>query len=126
VAVVADEAKVAAILRNLIDNALRAVGAAGAIGVRLDQQDGGATVEVADSGPGVPVAERERIFDRLVRLDQSRSADRGGAGLGLAIARGYARAHGGELTCEPAGTGALFRLTLPERPAAAGSRPSGA
>jgi signal transduction histidine kinase len=113
-------------VRNLIDNALRAVGASGAVGVHLDQQEGLATVEVTDSGPGVPAAERERIFDRLVRLDQSRSADRGGAGLGLAIARGYARAHGGELTCEPVETGALFRLTLPQHPAATESLPTGA
>jgi two-component system OmpR family sensor kinase len=126
VVVAADEALLAGILRNLIDNALRAVGASGAVGVHLDQQEGLATVEVTDSGPGVPAAERERIFDRLVRLDQSRSADRGGAGLGLAIARGYARAHGGELTCEPVETGALFRLTLPQQPAATESLPTGA
>jgi signal transduction histidine kinase len=71
-------------------------------------------VDVYDSGPGVPPSERERIFERLVRLDHSRTADSGGSGLGLAIARGYARAHGGDLVClDPGGRGALFRLTLP-------------
>ena len=68
-------------------------------------------------GPGVPPADRERIFERLVRLDDGRSADSGGSGLGLAIARGYARAHGGDLVCaDPRGPGALFRLTLPLEP----------
>jgi signal transduction histidine kinase len=117
--VVADADKVSGILRNLIDNALRASGPGGTIGVQLSEQDSFAVVVVTDSGPGVPAADRERIFDRLVRLDQSRgqpasrSGGTGGSGLGLAIARGYARAHGGELTCEDSDHGARFRLTLP-------------
>jgi two-component system OmpR family sensor kinase len=73
-----------------------------------------ATVLVTDDGPGVLPADRERIFDRLVRLDEARGED-GGAGLGLAIARGIARAHGGELRCvdPPSGRGAAFQLVLP-------------
>ena len=68
------------------------------------RRDGFAVVDVWDSGPGVPPSERERIFERLVRLDHGRSADAGGSGLGLAIARGYARAHGGDLVClDPGG-----------------------
>ncbi|WP_238546990.1 sensor histidine kinase [Saccharopolyspora erythraea] len=71
-----------------------------------------AEVTVTDDGPGVPAGERERVFDRWVRLDQSRSG--GGAGLGLPVARGIARAHGGDLSCvEHSGDGAVFRLTLP-------------
>jgi two-component system OmpR family sensor kinase len=114
VTVVADPDQVSAILRNLIDNALRACGPAGTIGVRLADGVGTIAVEVSDSGPGVPAADRERIFDRLVRLDRSRAVDGGGSGLGLAIARGFARAHGGELSCEPVASGALFRLSLPK------------
>jgi signal transduction histidine kinase len=72
-------------------------------------------IEVTDTGPGVPAADRERIFDRLVRLDDARDrAD--GSGLGLIIARGIARAHGGDLTCLPPETGcpgARFLLRLP-------------
>ena len=77
-----------------------------------------ASVLVNDTGPGVPPADRERIFDRLVRLDEARSVDDGGAGLGLAIARGIAQAHGGDLRCvdPPNGTGAAFELTLPLPP----------
>jgi two-component system, OmpR family, sensor kinase len=114
VIVTADAAQVSGILRNLLENAMRAAGPQGRIHLNLSEHEGLAVVEVWDSGPGVPPSERERIFERLVRLDHSRTSDAGGSGLGLAIARGYARAHGGDLVCaEPAGPGALFRLTLP-------------
>jgi signal transduction histidine kinase len=113
----ADAAKVSSILRNVIDNAMRAVGPQGKVHVVIREQDHFAIAEVWDSGPGVPPSERERIFERLVRLDHDRAKDTGGSGLGLAIARGYARAHGGDLTCEdPRGVGAMFRLRLPLEP----------
>ncbi len=109
-----DPDKINGILRNVIDNAVRASGEHGQVHVALQQQTSWAIVDIFDSGPGVAPADRERIFERLVRLDHGRAADRGGSGLGLAIARGYARAHGGDLTCEdPRGSGALFRLRLP-------------
>jgi two-component system OmpR family sensor kinase len=113
----ADAAKVSSILRNVIDNAMRAAGPQGKVHVVVREQDQLAIAEIWDSGPGVPPAERERIFERLVRLDHGRANDVGGSGLGLAIARGYARAHGGDLTCEdPRGLGAMFRLVLPLEP----------
>ena len=112
--VTADADKVRGILRNLLDNAVRAAGPQGRITVNLSTANGFAVLDLWDSGPGVPPSERERIFERLVRLDHSRSTDAGGSGLGLAIARGYARAHGGDLLClDPGRPGALFRLTLP-------------
>jgi two-component system, OmpR family, sensor kinase len=112
-----DAAKVSSILRNVIDNAMRAAGSQGKVHVVIREQDHFAIAEVWDSGPGVPPSERERIFERLVRLDHDRAKDTGGSGLGLAIARGYARAHGGDLTCEdPRGMGAMFRLLLPLEP----------
>ena len=117
VIVTADPGQVSGILRNLIQNAMRAAGPQGRIHLNLYGHDGSAVLEVWDSGPGVPPSERERIFERLVRLDHSRTSDAGGSGLGLAIARGYARAHGGDLVCvDPGGPGALFRLTLPIEP----------
>jgi two-component system, OmpR family, sensor kinase len=70
-------------------------------------------VTVTDTGPGIPDDERFRIFERLVRLDAGRARDHGGAGLGLAIARALARAHGGDLVCVPHDGGAQFRLSLP-------------
>jgi two-component system OmpR family sensor kinase len=113
----ADAPKVSSILRNVIDNAMRAGGPEGKVHIVVREQDQFATAEVWDSGPGVPPSERERIFERLVRLDDGRANDTGGSGLGLAIARGYARAHGGDLTCEdPRGIGAMFRLVLPLEP----------
>jgi signal transduction histidine kinase len=113
----ADAPKVSSILRNVIDNAMRAAGPEGKVHIVVREQDQFAIAEVWDSGPGVQPSERERIFERLVRLDDGRANDTGGSGLGLAIARGYARAHGGDLTCEdPRGIGAMFRLVLPLEP----------
>jgi signal transduction histidine kinase len=113
----ADAGQVSGILRNVLDNAVRAAGPQGMVHLALYERDQLAVVDVWDTGPGVPPSERDRIFERLVRLDHGRSSDSGGSGLGLAIARGYARAHGGDLRCEdPRGPGALFRLTLPLEP----------
>lgn len=114
VVVTGDQARLGQVLANLLDNARRHTSDGGRVTVRVTAGSR-ASVVVADTGPGVPAADRERIFDRLVRLDEARSADAGGAGLGLAIARGIARAHGGDLRCvdPPDGTGAAFTLTLP-------------
>ena len=110
-----DPEQLSGIVGNLLDNAVRAAGPAGAVEVSVHRLDEWACVDVLDSGPGVPERERERIFDRLVRLDLDRSHPAGGSGLGLAIARGYAQAHGGDVRClePPSGVGALFRLALP-------------
>ncbi|MFE2458698.1 sensor histidine kinase [Streptomyces sp. NPDC059402] len=100
------------VLANLLDNAQRHARSAVEVSVRRDGE--AAVVAVADDGEGVPAADRERIFERFVRLDAARSRDDGGAGLGLAIARDVAVRHGGTLTVHdaPAG-GALFELRLP-------------
>jgi signal transduction histidine kinase len=73
-------------------------------------------LNVADDGPGIAAVDRARIFDRFVRLDEARSADDGGAGLGLAITRAVVERHGGRIVVgdAPAG-GASFRVTLPRR-----------
>lgn len=117
----ADPTRLAQILGNLLDNARRYTPAGGAINVDLRAGDHTAEVTVTDTGPGIPEEERERIFERLVRLDAGRARDHGGAGLGLPIARALARAHGGELTCLPREGGAQFRLSLPV--GAAGASP---
>ncbi|MGW7498264.1 ATP-binding protein [Streptomyces luteogriseus] len=100
------------VLANLLDNAQRHARAAVTVHVR--REGDWAVVGVADDGDGVPEDDRERIFERFVRLDAARSRDDGGAGLGLAIARDVAVRHGGTLTAGrgPAG-GALFELRLP-------------
>lgn len=109
----ADPMRVAQILSNLLDNARRYTPAGGSISVDLSTARGMAAVAVTDTGAGVPDGERDRIFERLVRLDAGRARDHGGAGLGLPIARALARAHGGELTCLSHDGGARFRLDLP-------------
>ncbi|WP_103349542.1 cell wall metabolism sensor histidine kinase WalK [Amycolatopsis sp. CA-128772] len=110
--VLGDRARLTQILANLSGNAVRAMDGRGTLTLEVT----GDGVTVTDTGPGVPAADRERIFDRLVRLDAART--RSGSGLGLPIARGFARAHGGDLWCEAApGGGARFRLAgLPSVP----------
>ncbi|MFD8059696.1 ATP-binding protein [Streptomyces cyaneofuscatus] len=100
------------VIGNLLDNAQRH--AANRITVQVAADGGRVRVEVRDDGAGVPEDERERIFERFVRLDDARSRDDGGAGLGLAIARDVATRHGGTLTVHRAPEGgAAFRLWLP-------------
>lgn len=112
--VTGDAQALAGVLRNLVDNACRAAGPDGTVRLLLGVQGPVVVVDVVDDGAGVAAEDRERIFERLVRLDAARSVDSGGSGLGLAIARGTARAHGGDLVCLPTpGRGATFRLTLP-------------
>lgn len=124
--VLADADRLAQVIGNLVDNAARATGGAGHVALTVtmphdsatsthihDESDSTVSVIVADDGPGVPEADRERIFDRLVRLDAGRDHASGGAGLGLPIARGIARAHGGDVVCVASERGAVFRLDLP-------------
>ncbi|MGW5974523.1 sensor histidine kinase [Streptomyces sp. NPDC055186] len=100
------------VLGNLLDNGRRH--AREKVSVTVRREGDWAVLGVADDGDGVPEADRERIFQRFVRLDDARSRDDGGAGLGLAIARDVVARHGGTLTAgaAPAG-GALFELRLP-------------
>jgi two-component system sensor histidine kinase KdpD len=96
---------------NLLENNIKYTPPASPIEISASAQAGVMTVEIADRGPGVPVNERARVFDRFTR---GRHAGVPGAGLGLAICRSIAAAHGGTLTlaARPGG-GALFRLELP-------------
>lgn len=94
--VLGDERVLAGVVRNLVDNAVRH--ASTRVAVSLTEHDGSAVLTVDDDGAGVPEGERERVFERFVRLDEARSRDAGGAGLGLAIVRDAVRAHGGDAT----------------------------
>ncbi|MGH3518757.1 MAG: ATP-binding protein [Haloechinothrix sp.] len=108
-----DPDRLGQVLANLLDNALRATDGAGPVSVLVSRRGDEAHVEVQDCGPGIPEGDRDRVFDRFVRLDPARGRAAGGAGLGLPISRAIARAHGGDLVCLPSTIGALFRLTLP-------------
>ncbi|MFE1952858.1 ATP-binding protein [Streptomyces sp. NPDC059524] len=108
--------QLARVVANLVDNAQRHARTAVRVTVEGGAAGQGARLTVSDDGDGVPEAERERVFERFVRLDDARSRDGGGAGLGLAIARDVAERHGGTLTVRTAPEGgALFELTLPGR-----------
>jgi len=114
----ADEALIARVIRNLIDNAIKYGRQGGAVEVEVSAPAGEPAVAVRDDGPGISPEVQRRIFDRFYRGPESRTADAagdgGGAGLGLAIAKGIAEAHGGTLTLHHSGPeGTEFRLTLP-------------
>jgi signal transduction histidine kinase len=99
------------VFRNLFENAVR-YGEAAHVALAVDANE--VRVAVSDEGPGVPDADRVRIFVPFVRLEPSRSQETGGIGLGLAIARTIVRAHGGDTTLtdgEPAGS--VFTVRLP-------------
>jgi signal transduction histidine kinase len=107
--------------RNLVDNALRHARERIALGSVV--RDGRAMLWVDDDGAGVAREERERVFERFVRLDEARARDDGGSGLGLAIVREVARAHGGDAWVEAAPLGgARFVLELPAAPDAGAQR----
>ena len=115
VSVVTDRDAVEQIVLNLLDNACKYAAAGGEAIVALHPRaDGGVEVRVGDRGPGVPAAHRERIFEKFHRVDDTLTAEKGGAGLGLSIARQLARGLGGDLTYEGrSGGGAEFVLYLP-------------
>ena len=101
------------IVGNLIDNALRYTRAGGEVEVHATREGEWLAIRVADRGPGIPIAERERIFEPFYR-PRSESPDVGHAGLGLSIARRLAELQGGRLHYEPrAGGGSVFTLVLP-------------
>ncbi len=99
------------LLANLVENACRHATTSVTVGSRATDQ--GFFVLVGDDGPGIPPAERERVFERFVRLDESRSRGEGGTGLGLAVARAIARSHGGDIRVVDADQGATLEVSLP-------------
>jgi heavy metal sensor kinase len=102
-------------LLNLVDNAIKYTPAGGSIEVRVAHTDSGTTIDVSDTGPGIPEELQSRIFDRFYRVDRARSRENGGTGLGLAIAKWAVEVNGGQLTLESAnGAGSRFRITLPQ------------
>lgn len=120
--VIGDSQRLAQVLRNLLDNALRHTPEGGAVTLVAEPSTGdvGVQITVTDSGEGIPPAELPFIFDRFYRADHSRSRATGGSGLGLAIARQIVEAHGGHISVAspPAGSerGAVFSIFLPAHP----------
>jgi heavy metal sensor kinase len=112
---IADAALVHHALSNVIHNAIKYTPNGGAITVEVNAMScGQPTIEVRDTGPGIPAAHRDRIFDRFYRVDRSRSREEGGVGLGLAIARWAIAANGGQIELTSDGVdGSSFRIVLP-------------
>src|SRR5262245_18191847 len=109
-----DAALVRHALTNVIHNAIKYTPNGGAISVELKASLGQQVIEVRDSGPGIPGAHRDRIFDRFYRVDASRSREEGGAGLGLGTARWAIEANGGRIElASDERRGSLFRIFLP-------------
>jgi two-component system OmpR family sensor kinase len=108
-----DPHRIRQVLDNLLTNAAVHTPAGTRVSVAVALEADRAVVRVEDAGPGVPPADRERIFDRFYRVDKARSRDRGGSGLGLSVAGALVRAHGGTigLSCEAGST--VFTVTLP-------------
>ena len=97
---------------NLVSNALE-YGATVEVAIQ-DADDDGLWIEISDDGPGIPIDQREQVFEPFFRLEESRNRDTGGIGLGMAIARTAIRAHGGEIYLEDAPQGGLLaRIYLP-------------
>ncbi|SFM65522.1 Signal transduction histidine kinase [Pseudonocardia ammonioxydans] len=113
VRVVGDRGQLVRVVRNLVDNAKRH--AASTVAVSLRVADGSAVLDVDDDGNGVPDADRQRVFERFVRLDEARARGDGGSGLGLSIVAELVAAHGGTVEAleSPELGGARFRVTLP-------------
>ena len=107
-----DPERIAQMLRNVVENAVRH--AASTVWVESAERDDLAVAVVSDDGPGVSVADTARIFDRFVRLDDSRARYTGGSGLGLAVARAIARDHGGDIEVATSRHGgATFEARIP-------------
>lgn len=108
-----DPERVHQVVANLLENAVRFTPLGGMVEVRARRSDRGVTIEVLDEGPGIPDADRARVFERFERIDAARSSSDGGAGLGLAIARWIVDLHGGDIHPEsrqPHGTRMVVEL----------------
>jgi signal transduction histidine kinase len=109
--IVGDRSALDRVVSNLLDNAMRH--AATRVSIELYDDGDAVTVVVADDGPGVPQADRDRVFERFVRLDNEQATDRGGAGLGLAIVRDVIDAHNGRAHIEDNHPGARVVVVIP-------------
>jgi PAS domain S-box-containing protein len=113
--VLGDADRLEQVLANLLSNAIKLTPRGGRVAVGLRTTPAEAVLSVADTGPGIPPQERERLFERLFRGEEVKQLQVSGAGLGLAIARSIAEAHEGtiEARTDPEGGGATFELALP-------------
>jgi len=108
-----DPQRVRQVLDNLLTNAAVHTPAGTPVSVTVSTTPGAALLRITDAGPGIPPDDTERVFDRFYRVDKARSRDRGGTGLGLAVARSLTRAHGGDITLTSTPATTTFTIHLP-------------
>jgi signal transduction histidine kinase len=112
--VIADADRLAQVLDNLLDNAIRYSPAGSVTKVTVGKENDRVICQVTDSGPGIPAEHLPLIFERFYRVDPARGRSQGGSGLGLAIVRGFVQAHGGEVSASSVeGQGATLAFWLP-------------
>jgi len=114
-----DEQRLTQVLLNLVGNAIKFTDT-GEVRITATAMKGHFTVEVTDTGPGIPPEELKRVFEQFHQIDNSNTKAKGGTGLGLAIAKQIVEMHGGRIWVESTpGMGATFQMELPVRAAAA-------
>jgi signal transduction histidine kinase len=116
-----DRGRLKQVIVNLLDNAIRFTPRGGTVTLRTARSDVYNTLEVHDTGIGIPNSALSQVFDRFFRVDDARSRDDGGAGLGLSIAKSICSAHGGRIEVNSeVGHGSCFRLMFPRQRGASG------
>jgi heavy metal sensor kinase len=111
-----DRARLKQIIVNLLDNAIRFTPRGGTVALRTAVEDTGSVLEVSDTGIGIPAASIPQVFDRFFRVDEARSREDGGAGLGLSIVKSICSVHGAEIEVDSRlESGSCFRVTFPRR-----------
>jgi two-component system sensor histidine kinase BaeS len=120
----ADPQRLAQVLGNLLDNALRHTPPGGRVDVTAQIHQDELAITVTDDGDGIAAEHLPHVFERFYRADAARNRDRGGAGIGLAIAKALIQAHRGDITAssQGPGTGTTCTITLPIGPRGAGAR----
>ncbi len=114
---VCDAQKLYQVFLNLLDNAIKYSDPGDRVDVKIEEGISSLTVEVKDTGVGIPEEDLAQLFERFYRVDKDRSRATGGSGLGLAISRQIVEMHGGELSVESeVGEGSTFRVRLPKAP----------
>jgi signal transduction histidine kinase len=114
---VCDAQKLYQVFLNLLDNAIKYSDPGDRVDVKIEVGISSLTVEVKDTGVGIPEEDLAQLFERFYRVDKDRSRATGGSGLGLAISRQIVEMHGGELSVESeVGEGSTFRVRLPKAP----------
>jgi signal transduction histidine kinase len=109
----ADPKRIEVVLRNLIENAAKYAGPDNPIEISASVTAGRMVVRVKDEGPGIPTEYSDKIFDSFYRLENGLTRQAPGAGLGLAICKGFVQAHGGEIWLEPRKKGTCVAFSLP-------------